>query len=464
MTLLIPFLLALSPQPAPPAQNGAALLPPAPDGWRYERLDFPLSFAPDIELEGYEELRFAPGMFQPGSDTYFSYILGVRAVGELTVDEAFLQSFLLKYYRGLCDSVGSARELELDLSKVSATVATAETGYHATVEMFDAFGSGQPLTLHLELFAHTAENATEIFGLASPLEKTEPVWKQLHELGVAWRAAREASVFLNHVYLVVDQATYDAVSSSEFMQRALGVFEERETVRADMSYAGLYFYGERTYFELLRPDTAGGFAVGGTGVAFGVERAGAMKDVAAELEGSGIQSFGSAITRDAAGEPVPWFDILGVEKPHVRSRLSLFAMEYDPRFLATWHPELAPEGGGISRADVLERYAARLQRLETRHGTLMQDVTEVRLTVDAEERARLFALCGALGYRVEEEGQTAICHGPDFRLVVRTGAEPGGVTGLKLALRRPVEAHSVRLGNAVLSFEGNVATLEYHKL
>ena len=51
-----------------PAQEAAApILPPAPEGWRHERLAFPLDFAPDIELEGYEELRFAPGMFDPGS-------------------------------------------------------------------------------------------------------------------------------------------------------------------------------------------------------------------------------------------------------------------------------------------------------------------------------------------------------------------------------------------------------------
>ena len=111
MTILAPFLLALL--SLQPAQDGAALLPPTPDGWRYERLDFPLSFAPDIELEGFEELRFAPGMFQPGSDTYFSYVLGIRAAGELTVDVAFLESFLLKYYRGLCAAVGEQHDLDL---------------------------------------------------------------------------------------------------------------------------------------------------------------------------------------------------------------------------------------------------------------------------------------------------------------------------------------------------------------
>ena len=43
-----------------PVQERPALLPPTPENWRFERLEFPLSFAPELKLKGYEELRFAP--------------------------------------------------------------------------------------------------------------------------------------------------------------------------------------------------------------------------------------------------------------------------------------------------------------------------------------------------------------------------------------------------------------------
>jgi hypothetical protein len=463
MTVFAPLFLALLPLEPGSVQEGPALLPPTPAGWSYERLEFPLQFAPDIELEGYEDLRFAPGMFAPGSDTFFSYVLGIRAAGELTVDIAFLEDFLWKYYHGLCESVAKDR-FEVDLSKIAVEVKATEAGFEATVEMYDAFVSGDALTLRLELLVHALPNATEIFGLASPLAKSEPVWDELHALGEAWRRARAGSVFLNHVYIVVDQATYDAVAASDFMQRALGVFEERETVRADMSYAGLYFYGEHSYFELLRPDTANGFAVGGTGVALGVDRAGGVKDVAARLEAAGIQSFAGEITRALKGEQVPWFDILGVEKPTVTSKLSLFAMEYDSAFLASWHPELPPAGGGVSRAAVLERYAARLQRHETRRGTLFQEVTEVHLALDADERERLFAVCRALDYAVEEGEGRWTCAGPNHTLVVSPSEEPGGVTGFRLSLRRPLENNTMTFGNATLTFEGHAATFAYRKL
>ena len=78
------------------------LLPTAPDGWRFERIDMPLSFAPDLDYQGFEELRFAPGMFQPESASYFSYVLALRIAEDLNVDEAFLEDFLTSYYVGLC--------------------------------------------------------------------------------------------------------------------------------------------------------------------------------------------------------------------------------------------------------------------------------------------------------------------------------------------------------------------------
>ncbi len=45
----------------------------APSDWRPEVIPFPLGFAPDLGLEGVEELRFAPGMFDAKAADYFSY-------------------------------------------------------------------------------------------------------------------------------------------------------------------------------------------------------------------------------------------------------------------------------------------------------------------------------------------------------------------------------------------------------
>ncbi|MEE8467484.1 MAG: DUF5829 family protein, partial [Planctomycetota bacterium] len=410
------------------AQERPALLPPTPAGWRYERLEFPLSFAPELNFAGYEELRFAPGMFEPGTDTYFTYILGVRLEQELVVDLEFVESFLHAYYRGLCREVGQGRGLDLDLSKFSVTVEQDGSQFLAMVEMFDPFVTGEPLTLRVEFAAHAAAQGTELFGLASPAPRDAPLWEQLHTFAERWRAVRPAPVFLNHVYVIPDVETHAAIAASKFLAQAFGSFEERTTVRADMSYTGIYFYARETYIEFLPPNSSVGLGQGSSGVAFGIERTGGTQVLAGELEERGLRSFVGPISREWGGEQVPWFKMLSLEKAHAASQLSLFSLEYDPRFLAEWHPDLPPQRGGILRGQVLGRYAAKLGQREPHAEALIEDVREVHLSLDERQRGRLLDACRVFGYVVEAAADTWICDGPCVRLVVRESKDPGGVT------------------------------------
>lgn len=445
------------------AQERPALLPPTPEGWRYERLEFPLSFAPELELAGYEELRFAPGMFEPDSDSYFTYILGVRLEQDLIVDLEFVESFLHAYYHGLCRSVGEDRGLDLDLSKFSVTVEQDGAQFLATVLMFDPFVTGEPLALRVEFAAHAAARGTEIFGLASPAPLDAPLWEQLHTLAELWRAERPAPVFLNHVYVIPDAETYAALVGSKFLAEAFGSFEERTTVRADVSYTGNCFYARETYIEFLPPNSSMGLAEGSSGVAFGIETPGGTQALAEELDGRGIRSFVGPISRALDGEQVPWFKMLGLEKAHVFSQLSLFSLEYDPHFLAEWHPDLPPQRDGILRGQVLERYAAKLGQREPHADALIEDVKEVHLSLDERQRGRLLDACRVFGYIVEAAADTWICDGPRVRLVVRESKEPGGVTAVHFALRRAVERGPLVLGKAVLSFDDRTATLVFQR-
>ena len=175
---------------APAGQEDPSLLPKTQEGWRYERLVFPLSFAPDLKYQGFEELRFAPGMFDPQSDTYFTYIFAVRLEGTHKIDSDFVRTFLFKYYRGLCEAAGADRNPPLDLKKISVFVKKGEdqrTGadvFVAEVVMFDAFVTGKPMTLNIEIVAADDPNAkaTCLFALASPKPKSHKVWKLLYGL------------------------------------------------------------------------------------------------------------------------------------------------------------------------------------------------------------------------------------------------------------------------------------------
>lgn len=439
------------------ALQADSLLPSAPQNWRTERLTLPPDFAPELEMRGIEDLAFAPGMFVPDSDSYFSYVLALRFEGELEVDEAYLTRFLELYYRGLCRAVGESRQLALELDEVSARVRREGERFLGSVTMFDPFTTGEGLELALEIDVHAAPRRTELIGLASPLGAAAPIWTELRAIRDGWRAARPAPLFLNHLYVVPDRETYEALASSEFLRRSFAVFEERETVRADVSYEGLYFYGQHTYFEFLAPGAAG-LVEGSSGLAFGLELAGASETLATALGKQSVRTQLAPITRQLEGQQVSWFRMLGVEMPP--SPLSLFVMEYEPRFLSSWHAALAPSGGGIARAAVLERYAAALDRSAWRAEAPLADVTEVRLALDEAQRERLLAVCAAGGHEIEAAGDAWNVHAPQFRLALRPSAHPGGVTGFTMSLRSPLEREPLRLGRATITFTGTTATFE----
>jgi len=191
-TICLSLMLAVitaDPPAQPTAPPQAELLPTTPGDWRFERIDFPLSFAPELKYEGFEELRFAPGMFKAESDTYFTYIFAMKITSEVVLDAAALQSMLETYYRGLCRTVGKESKFEIDVSKISAKVHADQTEakgirhFRATVESFDPFVTGKPLTLNMEMIVIVANQTDHrIFAAVSPKPMDSPVWKLLRTM------------------------------------------------------------------------------------------------------------------------------------------------------------------------------------------------------------------------------------------------------------------------------------------
>ncbi len=169
--------------------DSSELLPKTPPDWRYERINFPLPFAPDLKHEGFEELRFAPGMFNAKSDTYFTYVFAMKITNDVSIDAKFLKTFLEIYFRGLCRTVAKGSSFDIDPSKILATV--SENHYEAphirhfqiVLSSFDPFVTGKPLKLNLEmLVVETQPNDHRIFAAVSPKPVDSTVWKLLRKL------------------------------------------------------------------------------------------------------------------------------------------------------------------------------------------------------------------------------------------------------------------------------------------
>lgn len=173
----------------------------APPEWRTERIPFPLGFAPELKHRGFEELRFGPGMFRPGSDTYWTYVFfwWIEGKHEPTTDS--LRRDLLGYYQGLSRTVGKPRGMDIDPDKIKVAIQAAEkpaasdpaVAYAGTLTTYDAFATGKLVHLHLEVSNRyfPKSDRTWVFFALSPKPPTAnpaaPVWKTMRQIRDSFR-------------------------------------------------------------------------------------------------------------------------------------------------------------------------------------------------------------------------------------------------------------------------------------
>lgn len=268
------------------------------------------------------------------------------------------------------------------------------------------------------------------------------------------------AVLLNHFFIVPTPDTYEALRQSAFLRESFAVFEARTTVRQDLTYTGIYFYGDHTYFEFLPPGP--GFAEANAGVAFGVEESGAGARLRDRLEeGLGVKVGDMGITRQAEGKDVPWFRMVAAQTGQGMGRFATWTMEYEASFLEQWFPDLPPRGRGVARAAVLDRYVAKVGPPDARASHLLEDVTVLRLALGPDDRKRFLAQCRLFGHAVEEGKDGTACRGPDVRFALVPG--DGGIVGFEMTLRRAVDPPAEhRFGQSVLRLgPGKTATWSF---
>jgi hypothetical protein len=118
-----------------------------PAGWRTETIAFPLGFAPTVAHEGFEELRFPPGMFTAGAPDYWSYVFVWRLDDAARLDASQLADELTRYFRGLITAVDADKHQVKEPERVVATARVDGDRFAIAADIFDAFGDGRAVEL-----------------------------------------------------------------------------------------------------------------------------------------------------------------------------------------------------------------------------------------------------------------------------------------------------------------------------
>lgn len=263
-------------------------------------------------------------------------------------------------------------------------------------------------------------------------------------------------VYLNHFFLTLDPQTYKEIWESPFLKGEFATFEQRTTVRADMTYTGIYFYGTHTYFEFFEAGKASGRAEGASGIASGIEAHGGSDLLKEHLENFlNIKAMKTTITRKMNDKEIPWFHSVGGNFVDRTPLLMTWTMEYHENFLSGWYPNLSPATRGITREEVLERYTAKLGENEKRKQKYIDDVIEMNLALDEKGRSQFIREREAFGYKITGDASRTVCAGPGINYIIMPQTPQSvGITAIKLSLKRNKAGQKVyRFGRkSVLQF------------
>jgi len=260
-------------------------------------------------------------------------------------------------------------------------------------------------------------------------------------------------VYLNHLYLVLDEPTYNDITNSEFLRNELANFDVRTTVaNGGESWTGAYVHGEHTYIELFAAGNNSRFTLGQCGIAFGVEQPGGneffyqrLKDRFPDKARTGLR------TKSINEKDVPWFYSTGVRFEDEKSKFTPWLMEYHKDYLKASYPDLKPEENGITR----QKYQARKFKADR----LFRDVREVTIALNETEASLFLKELEAFDYRVKREQEKTSCEGPDIKFIVVPNTKVNGIIKLGIELLREKQGRKVYQFGAqsILEFKGKTA-------
>jgi hypothetical protein len=262
---------------------------------------------------------------------------------------------------------------------------------------------------------------------------------------------------LNHLYFVLDSATYHDIGASPFLVSQFAGREIRTTESGGIRWTGTYLYGRHTYLEFFGPAGLPGSRVGDAGIGLASERPGG---ILALMQRFGTQHFPfDTLTRmrsDSSGS-FPWFlswRASGEDLPSDRS--ALWVMEYSGELMRRLAVRDSLPGSDRSRGRFL---APRLLKDQ-----LLLDLSAATIALPVEDIVRISRTLDRAGVRVIAEGEGAVIQLEAFTLHLLPAWDRPGVRKLEFVLNREALANpTYRFGpTSRLRFgPGRVAVWEF---
>jgi hypothetical protein len=157
-------------------------------GWGGEVITLPPGFAPNMRIKGVEDIRFAPGMFKPNAEDFFSYIFVITSNTGQTFEASFVHQELFTYYQGLAKAVSKG---SIDPSGFVLNLEPADSAHKATytgrLDWIEPFATRKAQTLYFDVEVRVKDEREYLIVCVSPQKMGHAIWKALYQVRSTFR-------------------------------------------------------------------------------------------------------------------------------------------------------------------------------------------------------------------------------------------------------------------------------------
>lgn len=248
-------------------------------------------------------------------------------------------------------------------------------------------------------------------------------------------APRPTAPGLNHVYVVLDQATFDAIRTSAPLSALLGPSDTGLPAYSPPADGTDRFFlrGRRTYLEFFAPANRFKEPVGKVGIGIDADDAGGLR----RIEAGWRRACAAGLARERVDwtqvtPTVPWYDVLYCKTDGDAAAPAIWAMLYRPEF-----------GQWLTGQPRVDRQAM----LASRRGRF--DVAGLTLGVTKTLYPSIVSQLSAGGFRRHAIGKGVVLTGDRFFLTILPVAGRSRLEAIDITTRMGSSAR-LRLGAADL--------------
>jgi len=281
------------------------------------------------------------------------------------------------------------------------------------------------------------------------------------------------NVFLNHIYTILDENTYEEIKKSEFLKNTFCQCQEHTCAGVDendsgtnLSWTGLYLIGEHTFIELFGQKDQSklqAVQVGNIGLKFSVDREEDLEKILETFKQKfAANVFDGLYKRTADNEAVPFFYYVCEANMFPQIDLTIMAYHHD-----------CLKKTGITQEDYNKKYeklfnrtsaSARSTSMESLFyfdkNKLFKDIEEITLLVSNDIKTKLVEQLLLLGYTCQETEGCVICHGPSIIFTLKSSEnQECKLLKLYMSLNYAVSGiQTYKLGSCTITLEHKIAT------